>query len=96
WHFKDAVLMNGPGHDLIIGEHGNNEAFRVEVAGDDDAPDLKILDAPEAHKQTFEEQVFTATSHGNDSGEANVTSGDNPSDTATTEEPDHEHVGNET
>lgn len=35
WHFKDAVLMNGPGHDLLIGEAKNNEAFRLEVAGDD-------------------------------------------------------------
>jgi len=35
WHFRDAVLMNGPGYDLLIGEDGNNEAFRLEVAGDD-------------------------------------------------------------
>ena len=46
---------------LAVLELVRQKQVLVEIVepGDDDVPDLLLVDAPEAHKQTFEEQVFS-------------------------------------
>ena len=63
---------------LAILELVRQKQVLVEIIEDEGSVDLKLIDAPEEHKQTFEEQVFTTPT--NDSNETESDEPTSPND----------------